>query len=432
LTLASVLLGTLKPGPAAALPVFARIYDEPCGACHTVFPQLNPAGENFRAHGLHGIRPRIEPLKVGSLFEVPGTLPLALYLSAGEDLGNVDVPGPSNATRTRFNLQFLRLLAGGELGQHLSFLFDWELAETELETGDVRTDTDPYTAYLMAHAERWGWLWNAKGGWYELPLTVSPLVHRLSVRPYLTYELRACSLFGRDPPNRACEDTTIPGEPQVGLDLSARQRDGGLDLAAGFTNGSNARLDDTASQDAYLHVSQAFGLHRLGFFLFYSPDVIGDGVHDQALRLGPNVDIYNRRFRLLGQFLAAYESNPTGQRKSLWYYGTFLEANYRLTTTLASLLRVEYAWAPRFNDRRRGGKTRAEPRLWEVTGGWQWLILENLKAVAEVTYAENHDAGSNRSVNAWSATLRLVTAFWPLTPPGMTELQEWTEGERTP
>ena len=40
----AVLLGA---GRAAAIPVFARIYGKPCSACHTVYPQLNPAGRRF-------------------------------------------------------------------------------------------------------------------------------------------------------------------------------------------------------------------------------------------------------------------------------------------------------------------------------------------------------------------------------------------------
>ena len=86
--------------PAFAIPVFARIYDKPCGACHTVYPQLNPAGEDFRAHGLHSLTPAVKPLRVGSLFAVPGTLPLAISFGAGEDLSKVDTPaGPTPRTR---------------------------------------------------------------------------------------------------------------------------------------------------------------------------------------------------------------------------------------------------------------------------------------------------------------------------------------------
>ena len=31
--------------PAFAIPVFARIYDKPCGACHTVYPSLIRLGK---------------------------------------------------------------------------------------------------------------------------------------------------------------------------------------------------------------------------------------------------------------------------------------------------------------------------------------------------------------------------------------------------
>jgi len=420
---------SLQSAPAFGIPVFARVYNKPCGACHTVFPQLNPEGENFRAHGLHGLPPAVKPLPVGELFDVPGTLPLALYLAAGEDLSKVDVPGQHAPTNTHFNLNFLSLLAGGEVGQHLAFLLDYRLLETEPDSGNIEWYSVPYQAYVMAHAERWGWLANLKGGWYELPLSVSPTIHRLSARPYLIYGATACSVLDVTPPRGTCSDIAIVDETQIGMDLSALQPQSGFGWNLGFTNGSNNRLDNTASKDVYAHASQAFGLSRVGLFLFYSPDIIGGGVEDRALRLGPDLDVYGRQFRLLGQFLADYESNPTGHLQELWYYGGFLEGQYRVTATLLSLLRFDYVWTPTFNDTTHGGDTRERRRIWEVTGGGQWLILQNLKLVAEVTYGENHEAVSDLTVKSWAGTLRLVTAFWPLSPPG---LQEWDDRDKAP
>jgi hypothetical protein len=413
------LVSALPSKPAAAIPVFARIYDKPCSACHTVFPQLNPEGENFRAHGFHGLPPAVKPLKAGEFFDVPGTLPVALYVIAGEDLSKDDVPGQRDPTRTHFNLDYLKLLAGGEIGRHLAFLFDHELLETEPDTGDIQTNSVPHQAYVVAHAERWQWLGNLKTGWYELPLGVSPDVHRLSARPYLIYGLNACTLLGVDPPHGTCEDVARLGETQIGMELSALQPEAGFGWAAGFTNGSNNRLDNEARRDFYLRVRQTLGLSRVGFFLFYSPDIVGAGVHDHALRLGPDVDFYSRQFRLLGQFLASYESNPTGRAEDFWHWGGFLEANYRLTSTLLSLLRVDSAWTPRFDDRMHGGNTVVRRRLWEITYGWQWLILQDLKVVAEVSYGENHESVSDRIDKTWAGTLRLVTAFWPFAPPGV-------------
>ena len=411
-------LCTLWSTPAAAIPVFARVYDKPCGACHTVFPQLNPEGENFRAHGFHGLPAAIKPLRAGGLFDVPGTLPLALYVAGGEDLSKVDVAAQHGATRTHLNLDFLRLLAGGELGQHLAFLLDYELIETESETGDITINNLPYQAYVTAHAEPGAWLGNLRVGWYELPLGVSPQIHRLSARPYLIYGSNACTLLGVAAPRGACADMPTLTETQIGMELSALQPERGFGWNVGFTNGSNNRLDNTASRDFYAHVSQSLGSDRLGLFLFYSPDIVGDGVEDRALRIGPDVDVYSRQLHLLGQLLAAYESNPTGHLQPLWYYGGFFEANYRLTATLLSLLRVDYAWTPRFDDRMHGGDTHVRRRLWEVTGGWQWLALQHVKMVAELTYGESHEAVSDSNVKTWAGTLRLVTAFWPFTPLG--------------
>jgi hypothetical protein len=409
--------GVLSP-PAAAIPVFARIYDKPCGTCHTVFPQLNPQGEHFRAHGFHGLPAVVKPLRVGSLFDLPGTLPLALYLTTGEDLSKVDVSGQRDPTHTHFNLNDFHLLAGGEVGRHLAFLLDYELLEAEPDSGEVETYTLPYQAYAVGHTGWRQWLVNFKAGWYELPLGASPQIHRLSAGPYLVYQLNACSLLDVTPAQGDCESQPTLGQAQIGAELSAAHPASGVGWAAGFTNGSNYHLDSTASKDVYLRVSQALGLHRLGLFLFYSPDIVGHGAHDRTVRFGPDLDFYTRRFRLLGQFLAAHESNPTGRLQALWYYGGFLEAEYRFTPSVLSLLRVDYGWTPRFDDRMRGGETRVKRRLWEITGGGQWLLWQNVKLVAEVTYGENHEVVSDNTVQTWSGTLRLVTAFFPLAPAG--------------
>jgi hypothetical protein len=431
--------------PAFAIPVFARLYNKPCSACHTVYPQLNPAGEDFRAHGLHGFTPIVEPLRVGSLFELPGILPLAIAFGVGEDIGKVDTPGRSNPTPTHFDFEFLSLVAGGELGRHLAFLVDYAPVTTNPHTGEISINTRLGLGFVQAHAEKWGWLTNLKVGLFELPLGVSPRVHRLSVQPYLVYGLSAFSLLGR-PPHRnkipdeegEKEDATgeygppgknafILGATQIGVELNGLQPATGLSWALGVMSGSNNRRDNNASKDFYLRLSQAYGLHKVGFFLYYSPDLLGPGEQDQALRLGPDFSLYSRRFQLLGQFLAGYDSNPSGYNQDLWYYGGFLEGNYRFTPTLVSLLRMDYAWTPRFDDTSRGGSTQVRRRLWGVTGGGQWLLLENLKLVAEATYGENQERVSDRTVKSWSGTVRLVTAFWPLTPPG---LSEWLNRRR--
>jgi hypothetical protein len=116
----------LLPATAAALPVFARIYGQPCGTCHTVFPQLNPAGESFRAHGLHGLTPAVEPLPIASSVDVPGTLPLAVYLGAGEDVVAVDGPGGRDPIRSHGRHLCLDVVDTGPgiPPQHMGRLFE--------------------------------------------------------------------------------------------------------------------------------------------------------------------------------------------------------------------------------------------------------------------------------------------------------------------
>ncbi len=406
-----VLASAVTTTSADAIPLFARIYDKPCATCHTVFPQLNPAGEDFRAHGFHGLPPVVKPLRAGPV-DVPGTIPLALYLTTGEDVTHTE----PHATRSDFNLDYLSLLSGGELGEHLAFLVDYELVETEPETGKIDVNSLPEQAYLQAHAEPLGWLANLRLGWFELPLGVSPRVHRLSAQPYLTYELRACDLLGRAPAGVRCDNVAVVGESQIGAELGARDLASGFGWAVGVANGSNNRLDATASRQFYVRLAEQIGLHKAGLFLLYAPDLYGRG-DDRTLRVGPDLDWYSRRARVLAQFLANHESNPTDSDVGLWYYGTFVEGEYRLTTRLLALARGEYTWAPRFDDTHDGGDIRVRRQTWAVTGGAQWLLFENLKLVAEGTYGENRESVGDVTTPEWSVALRLVTAFWVPSPP---------------
>jgi hypothetical protein len=139
--LAVALIAALAPSRAGAIPVFARIYGKPCAACHTVFPQLNPDGERFRAKGLHGLTPAIRPMRAAPELAVPGTLPLAVSVAAGGDFIKVDVPGQRAPITKRFNLEYVAVLAGAELGPHLAFLGDYAPLYTNPRTGDLITNT---------------------------------------------------------------------------------------------------------------------------------------------------------------------------------------------------------------------------------------------------------------------------------------------------
>ena len=44
-------MGIVWPDPAAAIPAFARKYEQNCTACHNVWPMLNAAGRQFKENG---------------------------------------------------------------------------------------------------------------------------------------------------------------------------------------------------------------------------------------------------------------------------------------------------------------------------------------------------------------------------------------------
>ncbi len=408
--------------PAAAIPVFARIYDKPCSACHTVYPQLNPAGEYFRAKGLHSMEPVIKPIRIAGGFEVPGTVPIAFALAVGEDVSRAHIPNRPDSTQNHLNLEFAAVLAGGELGPHLAFLADYAPAYSIPQTGELFTNHNLGMGFLQAHAEPGGWLTNLRVGLIELPLGTSPRVHRLSAQPYLLYGLSAFSLLGRQ---RPANSPTL-SETQIGAELSGLAPDGGASGAIGLSNGTNNRADSKGEPDTYMRVGHSFGLHRAGFFVYYSPGLVRHGPPDRGVRLGPDANFFWRQVGLRGQFLAGYDDNPTGEHVGLWSYGSFVEGEYRWTPAVITLGRFEWAGTPTFDDTDRGGTARVRRHLWQLTGGAQWLVLENLKLVFEATYGENRESVSRNTVESWLVTFRIATAFWPLTPPGLDlAVQRW-------
>jgi hypothetical protein len=100
---------------------------------------------------------------------VPGTLPLAISLAVGQDVSRFYPPGVANSTENHFNLEYLALLAGGELGPHLAFLADYAPLFTISQTGKQLENHNLGLGFLQAHAEPRGWLVNVRAGLIELP-----------------------------------------------------------------------------------------------------------------------------------------------------------------------------------------------------------------------------------------------------------------------
>ena len=97
-----------------------------------------------------------------------------------------------------------------------------------------------------------------------------------------------------------------------------------------LANGTNNRANGKEEKDVYFRVAQAFGLHRAGFLLYYSPNLLRHGPDDAGLRLGPDVSFYWRRAGLRAQLLANYDDNPTGTDDDFWSIGSFVSPRVRV------------------------------------------------------------------------------------------------------
>src|SRR5512137_1468334 len=108
----SVLLWSLLPGTAEAIPAFARKYGFNCNMCHAGFTRLNDFGQRYRDNG----------------YQIPGQAggektvfdqgpPLALRTSAGWTMYSQD-----KRTSNSFGIYGLDLLASGVFHKNISFL----------------------------------------------------------------------------------------------------------------------------------------------------------------------------------------------------------------------------------------------------------------------------------------------------------------------
>ena len=230
----------LQPTPAGAIPVFARIYDKPCGTCHTVFPQLNPAGENFRAHGLHGLPAAVKPLRAGSLRSARERCRWRSISPSGRTSAKNDVSGPrpTHALQPRLPSACSPVASSART---------WRSSSTTSCSRPSRipatstVNSLPEQAYLQAHAEPAGWLGNLRLGWFELPLGVSPRVHRLSAAPYLTYGLTAAGFSAARRPESPATTSPVLDETQIGAEIGGLAPASGFGWVARLTNGSNNR-----------------------------------------------------------------------------------------------------------------------------------------------------------------------------------------------
>lgn len=146
--------------PAHAIPAFARKYETSCQTCHLVFPRLTPFGEAFRINGFrfpggrdvefqksHTVTlgadgyKKLWPKSVWPA-DLPAVPPVSFLLATELKYE------PDSDTRSQFAEIEAELLAGGTIGDNVSFYGEVEF-ELDLETNETEVAIErAYVSFL--------------------------------------------------------------------------------------------------------------------------------------------------------------------------------------------------------------------------------------------------------------------------------------------
>lgn len=146
----------------------------------------------------------------------------------------------------------------------------------------------------------------------------------------------------------------------------------------------------------------------LGVFGYWSPDIYddaqgadgsiiglpGEGIFSgrQASNafhaVGPDLTIDLRPFELPvwleNQVLFNRESDPTGFKKAMEWWGGFSQLYVQIIKPVIAYARYDWLAGDRFDDTLVGGVTGpVRPREWAAVGGIQWYVYENFKLLTE-------------------------------------------------
>jgi hypothetical protein len=283
LTVVMTLLGTR---PAAAIPIFAQRYHLLCSACHSVIPELNQFGNDFRNHGY-----RIEGMpKRGTT-----------YLGLREQVGYTRDPGPG----ARRFVPAGAILGAAEIGHVEAFLHETlgsEGGSASLFLGYLAT-YDPHSKTLF------------RLGLSELPLVHSPAQRNDTLETY-GYEGNRVGL----------NDLTL-ATPRWGLEAERNVGNARLSATISFANATGSAYGGppvVTGENAVFHRPE-YGL----FTRFPISDNLGVGVdllngsrsitevgrpmfNDDYSREGFWVEAKRGRLELLAEQYIGHDTNADG------------------------------------------------------------------------------------------------------------------------
>ena len=283
---------------------------------------------------------------------------------------------------------------------------------------------------------------NLMAGITHLPLGYASGKVRLSVNQYLIYERRALDLIS--PKNVSAMLGTSDeyafrlGEPQILAEVNgmltfgkpvtdvAKRDTFWAEYHLGVTNGSNGKADNNTAKDLYGRWVMRYFNQSLGFSAYHSRDQYDDTLRsfasqaanpstgimsgsqnpnssnrlgvDFTLSLAPlNVPVW-----LENQYMKNNESDPTGFGKEFKWQGGFSQLNWQYSKTSIAYARYDSIKGDNINDKSvlmNGvtGLTNSTPKEKDFILGWQHLVDQNIKLIAEFRHHVFEDNAKDAS-----------------------------------
>ncbi len=377
-----VILSFIISNSIYAIPAFSRKYKVGCDMCHTIYPQLNAFGRDFKNNGFRTPDELVSPSKEKSFWDKGfGEVPLDLH-------GKINQEFYPNDQRigTETGIDEIQLNAGINFSQKVSFYLHTHLWESghagEPLAIEVRIN-DLFGSSLV----------NLRAGQYELPLSFSPEIERLMAFNYLIYsQTIGGNSFSID-------------QPQLGLELSG---DLGNDFWywAGMVNGNGFEtdpitglFDNNPAKDFYFRLAKNFDESTIGLFSYVGsnsvfPDSISFSHTDNFIRTGGDIHVVvNDMWDFKTSVVYAQDNNYNGLKNKTSYYGGFIECNYFPADRWVIVGRYEMV---QLKDAAAAPDPESPKTTWAITPGFQYLILPNVKVGLE--YQVRQTASANQAL----------------------------------
>ena len=355
--LAAATLLALRPGPAGAVPVFARKYGLNCTNCHSGFPRLNDWGQRFRANGyrLPG-REREEK----TVLESPP--PFALRTSYGYTHERF-YGGAAGTAASGFRVHGLDLLSAGVIAPHISYLMVYppHLADSRGVPGQEGTIEMASVVFSGLGSP---WL-NVRAGRFEPAYAAFSVKRHLTITPYEVYD------YGF-PGGSPFSDT------REGLEFTGSGR--GFAYAAGVVNGSATNRPDDGPSDAYARAAVVIGAgegqtagQRIGVtgYLGRTRPLAGIDALQTFSRFGVDASLNLKQVNLAAQWLYAQDQKELwpGLADDVCWSGFFTELSWQPLVECVAFARYDQVNSP---------AEIGQEDVFRLTGGGRYYFAENL------------------------------------------------------